>query len=755
MQMTVGEAVAAYNSDPNESGASPLQMVTGRNPHSYGYGDVLDDLGGRLAEHSLLEAKPSLAKQVAVRETARVAMVRLHYSRGLRQAELARSRRSTAEEAPQPGDLVFFWRAQKYNSKKEQEISQTRRRLILRRWHLEGKNGTEFSANCFISFRGQLTKCPLEHVRKASSLESIAAGSWEAAIEDVLRAVRQEVAVAQDVAAPEEAVSNQPPNTPADAGFQSGALTPVLAPALTTTEVIAALRPEGSAAMASGSRRQSLRLEDVASLGGSSVLGQTEAPKTTRLMSSSSWRSTLDRARSLDVGVEKGRKRAASEELSRPPREEALREEGIATSDAPADAQQLEERPAFEALTMTWEQLCNVAEASRVHPLLQLQVQAEMDRRAALDCLEEDHGTWDGRWAFLCEREWDLARDTGLQFPCGSAGHEALSVQAARKEYAWSQLSPAKKELWREAAVKGWSAYVDNEAVQVLSMEESAKVRKDLLRRGELDRIMQPRFVLTDKHDGLRTSSHPLPIKASSRLVVPGFKDKTNLEGNLHWDAHTGSRFAQHLLFLYGKFLHSLGIDFGRCEEQRRSLFGSRAVSMCSGWETQSSNSAEAWTAMSCSKRNLWSCRRSSWVVATTFQVYGRTWMGANIGWCSHVVLLEGQCWWRKGAGRHDCVPRGRSVLHWQCSGGKVLVGDWRGVGLWQLGQIRLHLVWKENSKSARWNYQALHGGVPRELVWSAVAPTPQVWSEFPTECSWNDAASCLGGKFAMVSCSD
>ena len=47
----------------------------------------------------------------------------------------------------------------------------------------------------FISFRGQLTKCPTEHVRKASALESIAAGSWEAAIDDVLQAAKNDLVV--------------------------------------------------------------------------------------------------------------------------------------------------------------------------------------------------------------------------------------------------------------------------------------------------------------------------------------------------------------------------------------------------------------------------------------------------------------------------------------------------------------------------------------------------------------------------------
>lgn len=64
-------------------------------------------------------------------------------------------------------------------------------------------------------------------------------------------------------------------------------------------------------------------------------------------------------------------------------------------------------------------------------------------------------------------------------------------------------MTPAQRQLWSEAAVTGWNAYVDNKAVQVLSMEESAKIYRDLARRNELDRVMEPRFVLTDKHDGL------------------------------------------------------------------------------------------------------------------------------------------------------------------------------------------------------------------------------------------------------------
>ena len=61
MADAVAEAVAAYNSDINEFGTSPLQAVTGR--QALPLGDALADF---MAEHSLIAEKPSLAKQVAM-----------------------------------------------------------------------------------------------------------------------------------------------------------------------------------------------------------------------------------------------------------------------------------------------------------------------------------------------------------------------------------------------------------------------------------------------------------------------------------------------------------------------------------------------------------------------------------------------------------------------------------------------------------------------------------------------------------------
>ncbi|CAE7426409.1 unnamed protein product, partial [Symbiodinium sp. KB8] len=55
-------------------------------------------------------------------------------------------------------------------------------------------------------------------------------------------------------------------------------------------------------------------------------------------------------------------------------------------------------------------------------------------------------------------------------------------------------------------------------------------------------------FVLTDKADGLRSAENPMEIDASAKLVVPGFRGRANLNGEVRRDAPTGARLTQHLL---------------------------------------------------------------------------------------------------------------------------------------------------------------------------------------------------------------
>ena len=94
---------------------------------------------------------------------------------------------------------------------------------------------------------------------------------------------------------------------------------------------------------------------------------------------------------------------------------------------------------------------------------------------------------------------------------------------------------------------------MENDAVKVLSLEESLAVRKRLAKAGELDRIFTPRFVCADKNDDVRTDSCPLPPEPSARLVVPGFKDRANLDGQIRRDAPTRSTFEPAFAFEYDR----------------------------------------------------------------------------------------------------------------------------------------------------------------------------------------------------------
>ena len=242
--------------------------------------------------------------------------------------------------------------------------------------------------------------------------------------------------------------------------------------------------------------------------------------------------STLARARQFDDDA-RGQKRAAEDILTPGQVSPTGFGEQAQASEVPVRVDGQEALEVFAGLTMTYDQSqALAAERTDVHPL-QPSCLADLDRRDPLEVEERGHGTWDGRWSFVCQRDWDMLQSLGAQLPSGQRSRETFAVQAARKEYHWSKMNDEQKKLWGEAARTGWNAYIDNQAIEVLSLSESEKVRKDLARRKELDRILVPRFVCTDKNDGMRTESHPLPVKASSRLAAPGFKIVQILKGTL------------------------------------------------------------------------------------------------------------------------------------------------------------------------------------------------------------------------------
>ena len=183
-------------------------------------------------------------------------------------------------------------------------------------------------------------------------------------------------------------------------------------------------------------------------------------------------------------------------------------------------------QPAFEARPRPgppFDALLTSVLSQGEHPLKLLQEQAEREKQS--DHAVHDNGTWHGIWPSPSRSEWNARRHHGLLWPRGS--HEVDAVQTARKEYKWKDIPKADRPAFHAAAKARWQVWVDNGAVEVLSKAQADEVRARLKSTGKQSCLLSPRFVYTDKHDGLRTPSKPLPLKANARLVVPGFQDIT------------------------------------------------------------------------------------------------------------------------------------------------------------------------------------------------------------------------------------
>ena len=561
LEEALGEAVSAYNSDINEAGVSPAQAAIGRQPKMLG-----DVLGGgfveRLAEHSLVNGKPSWARQVALRETAKVAMTRLHFSRSIRKAEIARSRSSTVEQTPEAGSIVYFWRAQKYNSK----TAPAKRRLLLKRWHGPSLVVAKDGPNLFLSFKGQLTKCPAEHVRLASSLEQIAASTWRDAIEEAVESALQDMTVrgieagdGADTPAPE----GQAPETPRP---EVGSLPPLGAEEMVSALAGAAASRSSPSTPFQSSTFPSRRLSSVA------------APGTPRRLSGVRERlqPLLERARGVDEqsGGEKRPPDVTTFDLHQQQQEQShslpssqFQPASVLQQPSSLPQQSTQQQPQpFELDTSTTPPMptttdddtlmveareileASAINNSAVHPLFRVQAQAMIDQMEPTRCQVHDHGTWDGRWPLPMVSDWKTRHALGLPWPSGRAEFEVDAVQSARKEHLWRNMSPSAKEEFKQAAIKGWEVWVQNDAVEVLSEEDARRVRLELQKRGETHKILTPRYVYTDKHDGLRTEGRDLPLLASARLVVPGFRDVTAYQ--IRKDAPTAARISQHLILI-------------------------------------------------------------------------------------------------------------------------------------------------------------------------------------------------------------
>lgn len=80
--------------------------------------------------------------------------------------------------------------------------------------------------------------------------------------------------------------------------------------------------------------------------------------------------------------------------------------------------------------------------------------------------------------------DWKTRHSLSLPWPSGRAEFEVDAVQSAHKEHTWRTMSAADKEEFKKASIKGWEVWVQNDAVEVLSEDESRRIRSELQQRG-------------------------------------------------------------------------------------------------------------------------------------------------------------------------------------------------------------------------------------------------------------------------------
>ncbi|CAK8992833.1 unnamed protein product, partial [Durusdinium trenchii] len=394
--------------------------------------------------------------------------------------------------APTPGSICYFYRPLRYNNK----MSQSRKKLTLKRWHGPAMMvAMDGHASVFLSYKGQLTKCALEHVRLASTMEQIASGAWSEAIKEAVDAARHEQALRnpqsdgnQGWQAPQQPVL---PETPVAAGNPS---TPAFLPPSNATMNADENQLEGrdlppvqpqelwqmmvpSNALASSQVDSSLPSRRA------SDFSDTPFPQATRLAMGR-------RPSGLPLASVRERVREIEGSLKRPAEldAEALREQGHeqgtpraeASSSTPAEV--TEETLVTEAVDVIKAEL----KKENLHPLRRAFLQAELDKQSPLNAEVPDHGTWHGKWSLPSRSEWLAHQKLGLSWPNGSQpDHEVQAVQANRKEFRWRTMSSEEKKAFAEAAEQAWSVWEENAAIEVLTQEESERVRRRLLANKE------------------------------------------------------------------------------------------------------------------------------------------------------------------------------------------------------------------------------------------------------------------------------
>ena len=153
----------------------------------------------------MLDNHPSLVRQALMKESARIAMVRMKYSQAIRKAEFSRARKAATWGAFQYGDVIYFYREDKIAPGNGARGTR-QKRLLLMQWHGPGiiaaLEGGRTPRAAYVSYRGNLTKCSMEHLRPASTLERLVATEWEEIISEIINSTDETPSDSKDPGVP-------------------------------------------------------------------------------------------------------------------------------------------------------------------------------------------------------------------------------------------------------------------------------------------------------------------------------------------------------------------------------------------------------------------------------------------------------------------------------------------------------------------------------------------------------------------------
>ena len=154
------QAQSAKNALLTQAGASPYQLVFGRNPRIPT--DLLQDQP-HVAASDAEEADPLLRRVSEVRQAARKAVLECQDDRALKAALRARPRPMKEFKS---GDWVFYWRSQKYVDGSRIEVG---------RWYGAAVVLGHIGKNIVLAHKRSIMRCSPEQVRPASAEESVVA----------------------------------------------------------------------------------------------------------------------------------------------------------------------------------------------------------------------------------------------------------------------------------------------------------------------------------------------------------------------------------------------------------------------------------------------------------------------------------------------------------------------------------------------------------------------------------------------------